>query len=149
MVLRHSYRERRRHQATDRIAHTARNKFRIQMVGTDQAVRPVLFGRADRDDDAARRTQIVLDLMPGGQRKLHGRSPLQYRILQGGALARNCLISRSGGYRRYPTWQAVSRVTPSSPRTACWQIPPGSCRTRSSSKLISGSSSTGWTGLMW
>jgi dihydrofolate reductase len=28
--------------------------------------------------------------MPGGQRKLHRRSPLQYRILQAGGLARNC-----------------------------------------------------------
>ncbi len=53
MVLRHADSKRRRHQAADLITYTTRNKLRIQMVGTDQAVRPVLFGRADRDDDAA------------------------------------------------------------------------------------------------
>src|SRR5690349_1087557 len=75
MVLRHADGQRWRHQATDRIAHAFGNKLRIEVIGADQPVWPVLLGRTDRDDDAARRTQIILHLMPSGQRELHGSSP--------------------------------------------------------------------------
>ena len=76
VVLRHADGERGRHQAADLVADAARDEFRVQVVGADQAVRPVLLGGADRDDDAARGAQIVLDLVPGGQRELHGCSPV-------------------------------------------------------------------------
>ena len=71
MVLRHADGQRRRHQAADRIADAPGDKLRVQMVGADQPVRSVLLGGTDRDDDAARGSQILLDLMPGGQRELH------------------------------------------------------------------------------
>ena len=75
MVLRHADGERRRHQAVDLVADAFRDELRIQMIGADQPVRPMLLGGADRDDDAARGAQICLDFMPGGQGKLHDRSP--------------------------------------------------------------------------
>ena len=75
MMLRHADGQRRRDQAADLVADALGDEFRVQMVGADQTVRPVLLGGADRDDDAARGAQIFLDLVPGGQRKLHDRSP--------------------------------------------------------------------------
>jgi hypothetical protein len=72
MMLRHADGERRRHQAADLVAHALRDELGIEVIGADQPVRPVLFRRADRDDDAARPPQIILDLLPGGQGKLHG-----------------------------------------------------------------------------
>jgi hypothetical protein len=34
-----------------------RSKSRVQMLGADRAVRAVMFGRADQDDDTARRSR--------------------------------------------------------------------------------------------
>jgi hypothetical protein len=40
-------------------------------IGADQAGRPMLLGRADRQDNAAARSEIRLDLDPGLQLELH------------------------------------------------------------------------------
>ncbi len=55
-----------RHQGADRIADALGDEFCIQMIGADQAVRPMLLGGADGDDDAARSAQVLFNFMPGG-----------------------------------------------------------------------------------
>ena len=94
MVLRHADGERRRHEAADFVADTLRDELRIQMIGADQPVRPMLLGRPDRDDDATRGAEVFLDLMPGGQSELHGLSPDARCILQ---CLRGALFPPAGG----------------------------------------------------
>ena len=75
MVLRHAIGERRRHHRADLVAHPFGDEFRVEMVGADQPVRPVLLGRADGDDDAAGGAEILLHLLPGGEGELHPIAP--------------------------------------------------------------------------
>jgi hypothetical protein len=95
MVLRHADGERWRHQRADLVTHAFGDELRVEMVGADQTVRPVLFGGADRDDDGARGPQIFLDLMPGGQRELHRFSPDVGLILQSCRFSRKSLLRRT------------------------------------------------------
>src|SRR5690349_17163836 len=81
MMLRHADGQRRRDQATDGVTHALGDKLCIKVISADQPIWPVLLSRADRDDDAARSTQIIFHLLPSGQRELHGSSPVGRCIL--------------------------------------------------------------------
>jgi hypothetical protein len=74
-MLRHAVGERRRHHAPDHIAHALRDELGIEMIRADQTVRAVLLDLTDRNDDAVRAAQVLLGLLPGGERKLHAASP--------------------------------------------------------------------------
>ena len=65
MMLRHADGNRRRHQGARLLAGAAADHLGGERVGADQAGRPVLLGRADRDDDAGLGLEIVLDERPG------------------------------------------------------------------------------------
>ena len=66
VMLRHADRQSGRDQGADRIADALGDEFCIEVVGADQAVRSVLLGRANGDDDAARAAQVLFNFMPGG-----------------------------------------------------------------------------------
>ena len=53
------------------VARAPRDDFRAQRIGAEQAVRPMLLGRADGNEDGLRSGQIGLDFRPGGKMKLH------------------------------------------------------------------------------
>jgi hypothetical protein len=53
---------------------TPRDHFGADRIGADQPGWPVLFGRADWQDDPPAGLKIIFDLLPGLQLKLHSRS---------------------------------------------------------------------------
>ena len=65
MMLRHADAEGRRHHGPKLFADAMGDQFGAERVGTDEAGRPVLLGRADRNDDPARVLEIGLDFLPG------------------------------------------------------------------------------------
>ncbi len=81
MMLRHPVSQRRRHHRADGVAHALGHELRVQMVGADQAVRPMLLHRADRHDAAALGAEVVLHLVPGGEGELHAGAPAVWRLL--------------------------------------------------------------------
>ena len=74
MVLRHADRDGRRDQGADGLADTSRDHLGADRIGADQAVWPMLLGRADRQDNSTAGLKISLDFLPGLQLKLHARS---------------------------------------------------------------------------
>ncbi len=72
MVLRHADADGRADQGAERLADLPADEFGADRVRADQPVRPVLLGRADRDDDALGVLEIGVDLFPGLQMQLHG-----------------------------------------------------------------------------
>src|SRR6516162_9597466 len=110
MMLRHSDGERWRDEATNLVTNTTRNKLGIQVVGANQSVRSVLFGGTNRNDDAARCVQVLLDLLPGGQRELHKSSPETPPMLSRTGASRNSV----GPSRR----ACLGREQRSAPRSA-------------------------------
>jgi hypothetical protein len=71
VVLGHADIQRRRDHRAGLLADAARNGLGANGVGPDQAVRPVLLGRADGDDDAALALEVLFDLLPCAELKEH------------------------------------------------------------------------------
>src|SRR4051812_44949174 len=71
VVSRHADTDGRPDESAGRLADTQRDLFGTDRIGADQPVGAMLFGGADRQDDAARRFEIVFDLGPGAELKAH------------------------------------------------------------------------------
>ena len=79
MVLRHADPDRRPDQRRCGLADAAGNNLGADRIGPDHPDRAMLLCRADRQDDAAARLEIDLDLRPGLQVQLHILSLLPLR----------------------------------------------------------------------
>src|SRR5262249_19117911 len=71
MGLRHADAGGRAGEGADPLAAAAPDPLPADRIGADEAVRPVLLGRADRNDDAFGALKIGLDLFPGLKMQLH------------------------------------------------------------------------------
>ena len=87
VVRRHADTDGRPDETAGRLADTQRDFLGADRIGADQPVGAVLLGGADRQDDAARRLQIVFDLGPGAKLKAHRLS---------GSLRSDCFRRPSG-----------------------------------------------------
>jgi hypothetical protein len=74
MMLRHTDRDCRGNQGAGPLADPPRDNLGANRIGADQTVRPVLLGRANRQDDPPAILQISLDFLPSLQLQLHSRS---------------------------------------------------------------------------
>ena len=72
VVLSHADADGRTDQGVFLLSHRPGHDFRADRVGPDEPVRPVLFGRADRDDDRGGPLKIGFHLLPGAELELHG-----------------------------------------------------------------------------
>ena len=70
-MLRHADGNGRRHQRAHLFARATADHLGGERVGADKAGRPMLLGRADRDDDPGLGLEIVVDELPGFELKLH------------------------------------------------------------------------------
>ena len=72
MVLGHSDADGRADQGVLLLSHCPRHHLGADRVRSDEPVRPVLLGRADRDDDRGGPLKICFHLLPGAELELHG-----------------------------------------------------------------------------